>query len=243
MDTAVITTTYPDAYKYLSDLTTALMAQDDREFDFIVIERDTPAQAKIDGVKFCDKYDKLLFIDGDDYPAINWVSTVKNLLDEHGLVFCELDMFWDDGSREWLLSKRFDNNDRVFIQDIDNKNCLGFGNTAIRSDILTEQDLSLPAEIIAADWAFYTRILKRGHKAVFTNKTFIHYRQHGNNTASPRRLDREQIERGIDVKRQHYTYFDDPRAKQFERVKVSPDYIREVQQNVPEFPLWWEAII
>ena len=243
MDTAVITTTYPDAYKYMADLTTALMAQDDREFDFIVIERDTPANAKIDGVKFCDRYEKLLFIDGDDYPASNWVSTVKKLLDEHSIVFCDLEMFWDSGRREWFMSKRFNNGDRVFMQDIDNKNCLGFGNTAIRTDILTDEDLTLPDNIIAADWAFYTRILKRGHKAVFTDDTHINYRQHNNNTAGPRRMDMAQIIRGIDVKIQHYTYFNDPRANEYRKIRNSAEYIRKVKANVPEFPLWWEAII
>ena len=67
--------------------------------------------------------------------------------------------------------------DLEFIKD---KNIFGMTNTAIKLENICK--VTFDDKIVAVDWFFFKKILKKGLKAVFTNETVSFYRQHENNS-------------------------------------------------------------
>jgi hypothetical protein len=85
------------------------------------------------------------------------------------------------------------------------RNWLGFSNTAVIRSRLPETALTVPENIIAVDWWFYTQLLKAGLKGARAQGTVADYRFHGNNVLGPKNAaDLSEIKHRCDIVRRHY---------------------------------------
>jgi hypothetical protein len=107
-------------------------------------------------------------------------------LKTHQLVVNDLDIMNADGvvTNKKYWSERLDNGfifDHHFIEKL---NIVGFGNTALQSQLLTTEISNSSVEPLAADWfVFYQLLEKSNSKGIFINEGTTLYRQHDNNTA------------------------------------------------------------
>ncbi|MDA0656127.1 MAG: hypothetical protein O2912_06965 [Proteobacteria bacterium] len=89
------------------------------------------------------------------------------------------------------------------------RNWLGFSNTAVMRSRLPEAALTVPDNIIAVDWWFYTQLLKAGLKGARAQGTVADYRFHGNNVLGPKNAtDLNEIKHRCDIVRRHYKSLD-----------------------------------
>jgi len=197
------------------------------------------------------KYEAVIFCDFDDYFSPNRVELTLDLLQHHDLVVNDLLICSDgDVSNDGYISNRFPDNYQITLVDVLEKNFLGLSNTAIKKSLL--EPVTFPQDQIAVDWLFFTEILYRHPKAVFTNKTYTYYRQHENTLAGIGRFDLQQLEKEIAVKKQHYNSLRtlDPLFEYYYREvcdfdcrihqKNPSDYLVNLKSKLNVFPLWWE---
>jgi len=230
MKTAIVTFVYSAAECYLTELADSLQAQTDGDFDVLVfsdgfenaarffsrfrggndVRRVSGPFAAIRklGIKaaVAARYDLAIFADADDVLDSRRVEVAKRLAaDGAQIVFNELELFGSVGKRR-LWRGRFREGERVGSEQILRGNCLGMGNTAVRlSTEISDAALEVEDTSPAFDWAFYTRVLRCGVQAVFTNLTRTHYRQHVGNVASVADFTDSRIRRGVFVKARHYS--------------------------------------
>ena len=204
---AFLTIVFPENEEFLKPFFNSLSAQTFKNFDLVIVNdnfknlnfytnlysnlniinvnsSNTPAKNREVGINYCleKNYDILVFGDSDDYFKDNRIEKLLEFLIKADVVVNDLSLFDDNGIYEKnYLSNRLKNLDTIDFEFIKDKNIFGMSNTAI---ILKGIDkVSFNKEIIAVDWYFFKRILKKGCKAIFTNETESFYRQHKNNTA------------------------------------------------------------
>lgn len=197
------------------------------------------------------KYETLIFCDFDDYFSPNRVKLTLELLQKNEVVVNDLLICSGDYiSNAGYISNRFPDNYQITLVDVLEKNFLGLSNTAIKKSIL--EPVTFPRDQIAVDWLFFTEILYRRPRAVFTNKMYTYYRQHENTLAGIGRVDYRQLEKEIAVKKQHYNSLStlDPLFELYYREvcnfdceihqKNPFDYLVSLKSKLNNFPLWWE---
>ncbi len=196
-------------------------------------------------------YDFVIFCDFDDYFSPNRVELTLGLLKSYDLVVNDL-LICSDGnvSNDGYMSNRFPDGCQITLVDVLEKNFLGLSNTAIKKSLL--EPVTFPQDQIAVDWLFFTDILYRRPRAVFTNKTYTYYRQHENTLAGIGRVDLQQLEKEIAVKKQHYRSLStlDPLFEYYYREvcdfdcrihqKNPLDCLVNLKSKLNVFPLWWE---
>ena len=203
---AFLTTIFPQNKKYLKSFFDSLMTQTYKDFDLIVVNDNlknlyyykelysdiniininsckTPAKNREIGINYCidQKYEALVFGDSDDYFKNNRIKKSLEILRKADVVVNDLSLFNNNGVYEnYYLSNRLKNLDKVDIEFIKDKNIFGMSNTAIKLKKIKK--VSFNDKIVAVDWFFFKKLLKKGLKAIFTNETESFYRQHKNNT-------------------------------------------------------------
>jgi hypothetical protein len=78
-------------------------------------------------------------------------------------------------------------------------------NTAVNLNVLNEEKVFFPSDLIAVDWYFFSRLLKKGARAIFTNQAISYYRQYELNTVGIGCGNRCSIDLAIKVKENHYS--------------------------------------
>jgi len=281
MDTAVFSVVYPGVEAYFPEFLSTLSKQTDRNFTLFLINdglpniedflkradldvkvkeaQEPPAALRKMGIKWVMESGAkiIIFADSDDYFAKNRVKISRDMLVQYDLVFNEL-VLTGKGIADYMpmLEKRFSDGEIVSCKHIRTANCMGLSNTALRVNSIPDCFDQIPDNIIAFDWALFALCLHAGERGVFTKKTITHYRQHGDNLASPYSFTEEQILRGVQVKLDHYQVF----ARFYEEYISLSDlfekllaqlqsdetlrqkYCWAVRKQAPAISLWWEPI-
>ena len=126
----------------------------------------------------------LMFIDYDDMIIADALPRMSDALSSAPIAYGDLLVTDENGNSGSTLAfgadelpSRIDQAEMLF-----DGNCLGLSNTAVRRDILLEEDERVPAGLVAVDWWLFTRLLLRGHAAVAVEGPVAAYRQYAGNT-------------------------------------------------------------
>lgn len=280
-NTAIFSVSYPGVEPYISDFLHSLSKQIHKNFTLFLLNDGLPDVGRfLEGIDFSIKVleqeghpaalrkagiqwaisegaESIIFADADDYFADNRIEICKKMMVDHDVVCNEILLTGQKYPQPVpMLGELFKDEMEITTEYIVNGNCLGFSNTSIKVDKISELMLEIPDDIIAFDWAFFTLCLHAGSKAIFTNNTQTYYRQHGDNIASPCSFSEEQILRGVRVKRDHYNFLSKhydgyiELSKEFERlysrlqsdVSLKEDYCKAIRMNATEVSIWWEPI-
>ena len=203
---AVLGVVFPKVKRFLGDYFRSLEKQAFKDFDVVIINDGIKDFAKLArgydlniieirggrgiaknrelGINLVKKkgYKYLVFTDADDFFAKNRIKESLRLLKNCDIVVNDLTTVNIKGRiiKKSYISNRINNNaviDYAFIRD---KNIFGFSNTAIRANCIRKK-ITLDKNLVAVDWYLFSRLLKQGRKAVFTNKTSTFYRLYGGN--------------------------------------------------------------
>jgi len=203
---AFLTTVFPENEEFLKTFFNSLSTQTYKNFDLVIINDDfknldfykdlytnlniidinscnTPAKNREVGINYCidQNYDVLVFGDSDDYFKDNRIEKSLELLKKSDVIVNDLSLFDENGVYEKnYLSNRLKNLDIIDFKFIKDKNIFGMSNTAIK--LKNIKKVSFNSTIVAVDWFFFKTILKKNHRAIFTNETETFYRQYKNNT-------------------------------------------------------------
>ena len=171
-------------------------------------EKFTPAELRNLGIKYAidNKYDILFFTDGDDYFSSNRLETSVDNLKHYDFVYNDINIV--DDKRNVLKNnviRKIKNNMKSNFNNIFYCNVYGLSNTAIKVSCL--EDLFLPTNVIAYDWALYSSVLLNDYKGGFIPNSFTYYRQHESNEVGMNKfIDDSKLSKGIEVKKFHYNY-------------------------------------
>lgn len=202
---AFLTTIFPMDELFLHDFFTSLSNQTYTQFDLIVLNdgyknfeeikkkynhlkiielkhNKTPAKNREYGINYCieNEYDILIFGDSDDCFAANRIEKSIQLLEHNDIIVNDLSLFDDNGINiEKYMSHRLKNLQKIEVEFIEDKNIFGFTNTAL--NLKQVEKIDFDTDIVAADWFFYKKLLRKNMTAIFTNETISYYRQHDNN--------------------------------------------------------------
>lgn len=281
MDVAIFSVVYPQAESFVCEFLDSLAKQTDKNFSLFLIN-----DGLADIEKYLEKFDfnvqikdasgliaklrkvgidwvvskgaeEIIFADSDDYFENTRVEVSKRMLAHHDIIFNELYLVGPEISEPTLMfDKYFNNSMEIGKKHVLEGNCMGMSNTALHTRVIPQDMASIPNDIIAFDWAFFSMCIQGGARTVFTNETKTYYRQHGNNTAAPQCFSEKQIMRGVEVKRDHYQFlsrFDkeyESLAKTFELLfsRLNSDgvlkrkYCQTVKERASDVSLWWEPI-
>ncbi len=281
MDTAVFSVVYSGVELFLPELLRSLSDQTDKDFtlflindgmadlekhlekvdlDVEVLEKSAPAaELRKIGIEWIISKGakKIIFVDADDHVANNRVEVTKEMLDEYDIVVNELMLIGESFSKPvTMFGKFFEERKEISTDDMKTGNCMGLTNTAIRAESISRDMGSIPNDITAFDWAFFSLSIHGGTRAVFTKETQTFYRQHSKNTASVLNLSEEQILHGVKVKRDHYKLMAkfykeyDSYAEEFENLLsqlqgnngLKQEYCEAVRHQGQSISLWWESV-
>jgi hypothetical protein len=220
----------------------------------------TPAHIRNKAIEFIyfQKYKYLILGDSDDYFEHNRVEVIKKLLMTHDIIVNDFDLVTQDNRtiKQSYLSNRFNDKYAISINDIINYNFLGLTNTALKTKLL--KDLNVSDRIIAYDWFLFSWvILKHNANAVFTNQTKTFYRQHHFSTIGFGEIEikLEEFVARAQLKLVHYEemakidvsyrsiylrYKESYQEIVEQKEKLYQKYTRQVENILA--PLWWEGL-
>lgn len=267
---AFFTTVFPASMEYFNDFLFSLENQSNTDFDLIIVNDGVdnlknyflkttlfniielpsvggPIQNRITGIEFVKKsnYNYLIFGDSDDYFERNRVSVSLEMLENYNIVVNDLTLFNKKRIiKEKYLSNRLSNLSLINYDFLLDKNILGLSNTAIKVSVVG--DLSFCEKLIAYDWYFFSKLLFKNNRAIFTNETQTFYRQHNANIAGLGFNSTDSIIRAIKVKIAHYEClrniddrFDELLLK---LKKINIENINLVKEDIDDL-FWWENTI
>ena len=220
---------YPKAAVYLNDFLDSWVAQEDKDFEFLLINdgvaqlekkcadlklktrvlaaSGSPTALRKKAIAWALEagFETVIFADADDTFDKTRVAVSKAVVRESGLVFNELTLFGDRIQGQMpLFEGRLKEGAQIAENDVLDANCLGLSNSAVSAKLLAGVFEMAPDDILVYDWALFSRVLHRGAKATFTGKTRTHYRRYEGNLAGLPPLADEDILRGVRVKAEHY---------------------------------------
>ena len=282
----VLTFVYPSVMKYFGQFLGSMNQQSNKLFELYIVNDNvenleefitfqninvkirvipisggfSPSQIRTIGIQWAinASADCIIFADADDYFARNRVEVSAKLLESKDLIFNDLVAVGKGiNIPKSLLTKRFKEGDAISFSDLENSNCLGLTNTAVKTKELHSVIEQTTKDVIAYDWYLFSLLLRKGLLAWFTQQTHTYYRQHDCNIASLTNFDDNSIVAGIKVKMLHYeanTIFGkmyEEKAVQFRNLynQIEKDallksyYCSKVRQSIMDSPLWWENII
>lgn len=279
---AVVTVVHRFSLNYLEDYLFSLANQNFKDFDLILFSQLIPEdhllkylqnfnrlnievvysthenipelRQYINNFMIKSDYEYCIFMDSDDvFFQKNYIEMLLDSLKKgkDDIVFSNVNLF----TGKSIIKNYFTNQvpDNICLEFLLDKNCIGFGNSALSVDIIDR--FLFPKEIIAVDWWFYTNILSKGFDAKFVRDATFNYRLHENNIAGFLNLTQENILNQLDIKIIHYKNLrnlDTIFSRIYERYKL-------LKKNIDEDPtfrmqyityvlnkyknrkyLWWE---
>lgn len=279
--TAVFSVIFPNAERFLDDYLISLEKQTYKDFDLIVINDGVASFSDIAirhnlnimeiplsagaarnrefGINYIKKagYDYLIFCDSDDMYASDRLEKVIGLLARYDIVVNDLAVIDENGKmfRRHYIADRADSNSVITLDDILDKNMCGFSNTAIHLDCIAKY-MRFDRHLTAVDWYFFTLLLKKGCRAVFTREALSFYRQYqGNIAGAAPKMTKERISRDLDIKLAHYKTLTGEGSEfeyLYERFKelrekmksaaYAARYISRLKKANIKNLLWWEHI-
>lgn len=278
---AVLGVVFSGIEKFIDEYLASLERQTYKDFDLILINdgfagldefkakyslnireiryEETPAKIREFAINYIKHkgYEYIIFTDSDDFFSENRVEKSIELLGYYNIVVNDLTAVSDKGEvlDSLYLSNRLNNRSEINFDFISDKNIFGFSNTALRLECLREE-VGFDKDLIAVDWYLFSKLLKNGCNAVFTNEAFTFYRLYeGNVVGLSSDIDKAKVEKGINGKLLHYKSFSKidnkfrPLYKGFEQLKkdmadkeYSKEYIEKIKGLNIHKPLWWEQV-
>lgn len=281
MRTAVLSVIYPEVKPYVFEFLSSLSTQTNKDFTLFLInngfkgidmflkkvdldvqvikKRGSPAKLRKDGIEWVvsSGVKTIIFADADDYFADNRIEVLKRMLADYDIVCNEMALVGQGIPYPMtMLEKFFENKMEIHKEHIATGNCMGLTNTAASAEIINRYFQLIPDAITAFDWALFALCIHAGAHTVFTNETKTYYRQHADNTASPRCFSEKQIMRGVAVKRDHYRFlsgfykeyalladsFKDLFVRLRNNKKLKQKYCRAVKDQASAAGFWWGPI-
>lgn len=278
---SILTTVYPSALPFLNDFLEGLKNQTDGDFVLFVVndgvyglgemssEQDfeirfleasgTPAALRRQGIDWAEREgaEWIIFSDADDVCTAERVARTRASSNGADGLFNDFVMFGEQTTNETpLLSPRFKAGDVVRPDALVNANFLGLSNTAAKASLLRGSAAGIPDDLIAFDWALFTRMVLDGATIRYMDGAPTRYRQHPGNVAGLEDVSDHQVLRGVGVKARHYDLFR-PDGPPYDRLATDfaalrtrldtdepffRDYCRAVRKDSSEYPLWWEPM-
>lgn len=280
--TAFFTVFYPTELSYHQECINSLRNQTIHEFDLFIVNdgvddldsfilKNYPYSYEIlsftgdmfqireQGIKYLLNigYENIIFGDSDDYFSSNRVEVTKSLLEKNDLVINEVSLVTKDSKsiKENYFGKRLPDNFLFERNFIDDKNIIGFSNTAIKSFLL--KDVSFACSSLALDWFVFTQAMRTlSGSALFTHECQTYYRQYDGSIADTDLFTLEKFQKGLNVKRGHYKslaacgigYYENF-YRQTEDLWLNcqdeqfcQKYFSELSHENITNPFWWERI-
>jgi glycosyltransferase involved in cell wall biosynthesis len=277
---AFFSVVFPSIEKYLDDFFKSLEGQTYKAFEVFIVNdgiegfenysdkfrklniikldfNDKPSKIREFGIREILKrgYETIVFGDSDDYFEQNRIEVSQALLKKYDIVVNEIKIVNERNEilQKGYLSKRIHDKEVISLESIKEKNFMGLSNTAVKSRIL--KNFELNEDLIAVDWYIFSILLKRGYKAIFTDKTATFYRQHGNNTIGIGSMNAKKLSVAIMTKLLHYKEMlrtSPEYEKLYEEMKVlqkrisdrkyMDEYLAFISRNKNMNTFWWEDI-
>ncbi len=153
------------------------------------------------------KSEKIVFMDSDDLMSVNRLEECDKYLGEYRLVVNDLNLMDKVGQLTDKLywSERLAHETEFDFTFLNDHNIVGFGNTAINSDLL-RSGIKECVEVIALDWyIFYQLLFDNRVQAIFINTCQSHYRQHDDNTVGLAVVTPDRLKKAKKAKYLHYS--------------------------------------
>ncbi len=203
-------------------------------------------------------FENIILVDADDILAANRIEVVANSLENYDIVLSDL---WIFNSLSEInlntseFSKGLNLNKEIAFEDIISKNYFGLTNTAFKLSILGREHRDIPSNIIAYDWALFSKLLlKKPVKAIFNNQTWTFYRSHESNIALKKKETSESILKALSIKLSHYELMKNISSsynevfvktkKLFEELRndmeLMNDYLLFLSKRPKSFNGWWD---
>jgi len=152
-----------------------------------------------------DHYECIIFSDIDDYYSPDRVGETKLHLKKHDFVFTELQVvnFEKQLTHKDLLHSLKADPAPATIEAIIDYNYIGLSHSAVRISALDEFEISEDIEVV--DWWIFSLLLIWGCQGEFMADVDTFYRQNNENYVGVYNLlDPKRLQRGIEVKLNHY---------------------------------------
>jgi glycosyltransferase involved in cell wall biosynthesis len=189
-----------------------------------------------------------ILLDSDDYVSDNYIEQAVALLHNFPIVASDVCFFNGTEQIMGFWSSRIDHSLRIDAAFISDKNCLGLGNTSIRSEVLADVP-QIPEGVIAVDWFVFSVLIQK-HSAVISTAHQLWYRTHESNQIGIGQLTEKKLRTILDVKSRHYKLFN-----AVEKVRHEIALVEQLEQtggvrgfldfvnnnNIPFF--WWEETL
>jgi len=126
-------------------------------------------------------YDILIFTDTDDFLDENYVKSLVKALGKYNIAFTDVCVYYDNYNMIYSYFSKCKVPDTIDYHFIDDKNCIGWGNSAIRLGAYNGFD-RFEEQFSKCDWWFFKEFMRKNNcEAKFVKESFIYYRQHRNN--------------------------------------------------------------
>lgn len=180
----------------------------------------------------------LVFADMDDMLAPAAPGLFRDALAEADFAYGDLEIMDETG--EPVGRRLFDGAGvpwRVESLDtIARRNFLGFSNTAVRTASIPEEALHMPADVVAADWWFFTTLVLAGRTGRRVPGAVSHYRQYpGSCVGADGPKSPATLRRMIDIACRHYRAY--PGTPALVRHRHALEDLRETVQAMPDWQL------
>lgn len=230
--TSILSVIFPENIKYFNYFLESLQSQTEKNFTLILLNDGVPEienyfvnfdlnveifdisrhgmtifENRLYGLSQILKkgFDRIIFADTDDFLSTNRVQSSLNYLETYQVICNDITTISSSGilikQNSWSTRLGdFFEFDSKFIND---KNILGFGNSAIRSDLVKLILNKLNKETRGNDWLFFAAIEKLS-KALFISEANTYYRQHEGNIIGRKKINLRTLMRIIETKLLHY---------------------------------------
>ncbi|MCL6272034.1 glycosyltransferase [Sansalvadorimonas sp. 2012CJ34-2] len=224
---AFITTVFPSISQYMGGFFSSLMNQTYNDFDIVIVNDGledvglsipnalkqrvmilepgtSPVKNREILLNHTKKqgYDIAIWGDADDLFYPNRVEASVNGLKGNDIYVNELQTFGSTKEIDFV-GTRLKNKTRIEHGYILDKNLFGMTNTAMRLKLI--EDDFVFADVVAADWYLFSRLLSNGARAIYSNETKSHYRQHCENLVGSGRICDSKLEYVLNVRDLHFS--------------------------------------
>lgn len=198
--------------------------------------------------------DMIVFTDFDDRAHPDALARHAGALENADVSYGDLDLMDDAGV---AIGRRFFDGAKVPEQanasDLRRRNFIGFGNSAARRDALNGVAMSLPDDVVAADWWFFSVLLAGGRNARSAGGPVSMYRLHANSVLGGISAGtRSELQRRAEIALQHYLRLPEqlragPEAERvaslLEWIESEPERADALAARLPRTPgVWFEDV-
>ena len=222
--TLLVSSFFKKNKKYLSDFVNSINDQTDQKFDIlltldksnysfylkklekknrkiIILKERLPIKLNkfniLKKIRALD-YQNIILQDSDDTCNKDRVKITNNLLKKNNFIVGDLII-----NKKKIFSKYLKNNQKLNISNLLNGNVAGFGNTAFKKKIITENRLKkiakIPNDLTAFDWNLWLIFLYDLKKIIFSSQIQINYNTSSSSLTSLSRVDLSKFKENIEV--------------------------------------------